>query len=67
MQPLDPVPWVGGMGVVAPEPSSGPDTGEMLGIQTHMIYGMTVGGEGSRLAVPDPALPGLTVWPGHSS
>lgn len=55
------------MRIVAPEPSSGPDTGEMLGTQTHMIYGMTVGGEGSRLAVPGPALPGLTVWPGHSS
>lgn len=49
--------------MVAPEPSTGPGTGEIPGTQTQMIYKTIVGGEGSGPAVPDAALPSLTVWP----
>ena len=56
-QPLDPVPWAGGMGVVVP-------AGAMLEIHNRFVE--------QRLVVegqdyPEPAWPGLTVWPGHNT
>ena len=50
MQQSDPMPRVG-RGVVAPEPSPGPGTKEVLGMRAQVIYEKAVGGAGSGSSV----------------